>query len=522
MEAVVDHRRLTVGEGPLHELDEFPEHLHLDLAADAALADDLEGLERLALTSVGIDIGSSTSHLMFSRLVLRRRGADLSARFEVTERQVRYRSPILLTPYSSPTRIDVDRLAAFVAAQYGAAGLTPEQVDTGVVVITGEALNKENARPIAELFARQSGRFICASAGPHHEALLAAHGCGAVAASRLQQATVLNVDIGGGTTKLALVRRGTVVATAAISVGARLLAFDAAGRVTRIEAPARRLLRALGREGALGEVLPPGEREAVVRLLVDCLFEVLEGPPRSALARDLLVTEPLDGYPGLGGVDLVVFSGGVAEYLYGHATRDHGDLGLLLGRAIRHRLRHAGVRVLARGPGEGIRATVIGAGEYTVQASGVTSYLSDLAVLPVFGLKVVKAVVAPGRPVGAQLAAALAKFDLARFGPGLAIALALESPPSYPLLRAVAEDVAALVRGGEPPDAPLFLVVDVDIAHALGGILKEELRLPNAVIAVDGIDVGDLDYLDIGRPLGASESLPVTVKSLVFPGAARG
>jgi ethanolamine utilization protein EutA len=506
----------------MHDLDDFPEHDHLDFDDDSLDVTDVPGLEKLTLTSVGIDIGSSTSHLMFSRLTLQRRGADLSAAFEVTGREVLYRSPIALTPYSSSTRMDVDQLAAFVDEHYRGAGLTPDAVDTGVVVITGEALNKENAQPIAEMFARHSGKFICASAGPHHEALLAAYGCGAVAASRQRSSTVLNVDVGGGTSKLSIIRDGVVSSTAAISVGARLLAFDEAGRVVRVEAPARRLLRELGREVALGEILDEADRRAVVKLLVRSLFEVMGGEPSTPLTRDLMVTAPLHDHPGLAGIDLVVFSGGVSEYVYGHEQRDYGDLGLLLGHAIRHQVHHAGLRVLARGAQEGIRATVIGAGEYTVQASGVTSYLSDLGALPVFGLKVVKAVIRAGQPVRPLLQASLRKFDLTRFEPGIAIALALQERPTYPLLKAVGTDVAALVRESGNGAVPLFLVVDADIAHSLGGIIKEELRLPGEVIAIDGIDVGDLDYVDIGRPLGITESLPVTVKSLVFPHVARG
>jgi ethanolamine utilization protein EutA (predicted chaperonin) len=147
----------------------------------------------------------------------------------------------------------------------------------------------------------------------------------------------------------------------------------------------------------------------------------------------------------------------------------------------------------------------------------VTSYLSDLEVLPVFGLKVVKAVIRAGQPVRASLEGSLRKFDLQRFEPGLAIALALQEQPNYRLVQGVATEIAEVLRRSTDPAAPLYLIVDADIAKSLGGILKEELALPGEVIAIDGIDVGDLDYVDIGRPMGVSESLPVTVKSLVFP-----
>src|SRR5438034_536342 len=165
--------------------------------------EDILGLEAFKQKSVGIDIGSSTSHLIFSELLLRREG--FSSRFKVAERHILYQSPILLTPYTSGTSIDSKALQDFVDASYREAGVEPEDVDSGAVVITGEALNKENAQPIVEMFSRQAGKFICASAGPNHEALLAAYGSGAVALSEEHGWRLLSVDMGGGTTKLALI-----------------------------------------------------------------------------------------------------------------------------------------------------------------------------------------------------------------------------------------------------------------------------------------------------------------------------
>ena len=214
--------------------------------------EEIEGLEKLTINSVGIDIGSSTSHLIFSRLVLRREGSAFSSRFRVTERTVLYCSPIMLTPYLSGTLIDIEKIKHLVSQAYDEAGFTPETVDTGAVVITGEALKKENAQPIAELFARESGKFICVSAGPNHEALLAANGCGAVALSKAKAATMLNIDLGGGTTKLSLIRDGTVVSTAAIEVGARLIALAEDNVVGRLEQPAKTMMDELGHPVAVG------------------------------------------------------------------------------------------------------------------------------------------------------------------------------------------------------------------------------------------------------------------------------
>src|SRR2546427_11003508 len=135
------------------------------------VVEDIEGLEMFTLKSVGIDIGSSTSHLVFSQLTLRRQGASLSGRFKVTERKVLFRSNIMLTPYLSGTLIDTDKVKQFIEEAYKEAGFNPEDVDTGAVIITGEALKKENAQPIAEHFAKYSGKLICTAAGDNHEPL---------------------------------------------------------------------------------------------------------------------------------------------------------------------------------------------------------------------------------------------------------------------------------------------------------------------------------------------------------------
>src|SRR5436190_22296527 len=225
----------------MHDL-EF-EHLHVapeEVNEVAWTADNVE------LTTVGIDIGSSTSHLMFSRVHLQRLGTALSSRFVVIDRKIAWQSPILLTPYLPDFTINVDELESFIAGCYGYAGVDPAAVDSGAVILTGEAIKRHNARAIADLFSEQAGHFVCASAGHHMECQLAAHGSGAVALSRGHDATLLNIDIGGGTTKFALIENGNLAATAAIAVGGRLLVDDAKRGLTRIEEPARTIATSLG------------------------------------------------------------------------------------------------------------------------------------------------------------------------------------------------------------------------------------------------------------------------------------
>lgn len=489
---------------------DFPEGVEL-------ITEDIEGLEMFTLRSVGIDIGSSTSHLMFSRLTLRREGAAFSARFRVTDREMLYRSPIMLTPYIAGTLIDTEKVKDFIHDAYREAGFTSDDIDTGAVVLTGEALKKENARPVAEFFSKDSGKFICASAGPNHEALLAAHGCGAVALSKAERATVLNVDVGGGTAKFSIIRDGLVTQTAAVSVGARLIAFDDDGVVTRVELPAIRIMQESAGRVALGERISEGDRERFAQTMTSVLFDVILGRAYSPLTQELMITEPLQGYANLEGVDHVILSGGVSEYVYEHDQTSYGDLGPLFGASIRERLKAVSRPDLLRESAEGIRATVIGAGEYTMQASGTTSYISSTRALPAFGLQVVRPILDDHRPVEQAVRQALSKFDLSEMIPGLALAVSLSGQQNYQSLRRLADGIAGVSQRADGAGEPLFLVMNLDVAKSLGGILKEELNVPREVVAIDGIDVGDLDYVDIGRPVGASEVVPVTVKSLMFP-----
>jgi ethanolamine utilization protein EutA len=501
----------------MHDLDEDHEHPECAAIGPDTVMEDIEGLEMFTLKSVGIDIGSSTSHMVFSRLTLRRQGAALSGRFKVTDRQVLFRSKIMLTPYLSDTLIDVEQVQHFIANAYREARLQPDDIDTGAVIITGEALKKEHAQPIVEYFAQYAGKFICAAAGHNHEALLAAYGSGAVDLSRSEAKTVLNVDMGGGTTKFALIAHGEVRHTAAINIGARLIAFDASDVVTRIEAAGRALMHELGARVALGEKINAAQKEACAALMAKVLVEVIEQGPTSALAKQLMVTPPLRHYR-LDQVDHIVFSGGVSEHVYDRDRTAYGDVGPLLGKHVREALQGLSKHNMLREPMEGIRATVIGAGAYTVQASGTTSYISNSRVLPVFGLKVVRAALKQEQPVIEALQQALAKFDLPCFASGLALSLSLDGPLNYKTVREVAEGVAAVCQGSESSKSPLYLALDVDVAKSLGGILKEELKLDREVIAIDGIAVGDLDYIDIGTPMGITEVIPITVKSLMFPG----
>ncbi|HZR98186.1 MAG TPA: ethanolamine ammonia-lyase reactivating factor EutA [Chloroflexota bacterium] len=498
--------------------------------------------ELTQVTSVGIDVGSATAHLVFSRLALRRQQVGLASRYQVVHRETLARSPIALTPYAAGDQIAAAALGEIVAAAFREAGLTPEGVDTGALVITGAAAERANAAAIAALFAEQSGKFVTAVAGPHLEALLAAHGSGAVARSVATGQTLLHLDVGGATSKLSVVQAGAVLGSMALSVGARLVACDAAGRVTRLEPAGARAAAALGRPLALGDPLDAAGREALAERLAGALFQALARRPLDPFARSLLVTPPL-GYDG--SIDALTCSGGVAEYVYEQETRDFGDLGPYLGAAIRRRLAAPDFPLPLAPVDERIRATVIGAAQYTLQVSGKSIHVPRPDLLPLRSLPVVVPALPEGAADAAQVAAAvraaLEQHDLVDGAQPLAVAFRWAHEPYSELLRGLAErrvpGASALYRRLEPehrllralaeglvaalPETlarrqPLVVVCDNDVGSLLGRLLAEHVAPGADVVCLDEIELGPFDYIDVGERLPDRAAVPVVVKSLVF------
>src|SRR5262245_23143875 len=389
--------------------------------------------DRIRLTSVGVDIGSSTSHLLFSRLELERQ----DTRYVTVSRTLLHQSDILFTPYVDGTTIDGMALGQFIHEQYEAAGLRREDVDTGALILTGVALLRQNARAIADLFAAEAGRFVAVSAGDNLEATMAAHGSGAVQRSAEADGTILNVDIGGGTTKLAVCQAGRVREQAAIDVGARLVVVDEQGAITRLGGGGQQIGRAVDLELALdGHVRADGLR-AMAAYMADQVLRAIPTEGGGEPATDLLRTPPL-GYRGR--LDGIAFSGGVAEFVYGRQPMGFGDLGDQLAAAIRERVGRSGIPLLE--PAAGIRATVIGASQYTIQVSGSTIFVSPLEVLPLRNVPVL----APELPldqtdfdaaaVRDAIASARQRFDLTEADTPIALAFRWEGSATYRRLHA--------------------------------------------------------------------------------------
>ena len=469
--------------------------------------------EELILTSVGVDIGSSTSHLVFSRLELKLE----ATRYRVTRREILNESEILLTPYVDETKIDVEALEAFINRQYKKAKIKRDEVDTGALILTGVAVRRRNARAIGELFAQEAGKFVAVSAGDGLEATMAAHGSGAVAHSARTGGVVLNIDIGGGTSKFAICNNGKVQEVSAIDIGARLVAFNPDGALVRIEDAGRKHAGWAGMKIELGQKIHQDSLRAMVSGMMDKLFAILGPEPISEEVKSLLRLPPLT-YRGE--IDSVMFSGGVSEFIYNREKTSFGDLGPLIADEIHRRIPALGMLVME--PTARIRATVIGASQYTIQVSGNTIFITPEDAVPVRNVPVV----APEFPLETDELSkdavrdatlnALRRLDLQYGRQPVAIAFHWQGSATFFRLRAFSRGVVEGLKDVLDRGHPLVLVNDGDIGGILGLHFQEELRIPNPIISVDGIALNDFDYIDIGALIPSSGSVPVVIKSLIF------
>jgi ethanolamine utilization protein EutA len=494
-------------------------HQHDDGLSEAdrrASAQAILEQETLELRTVGIDIGSSTSHLLFARVFFQRQGRRLSDQFVVVDRKVEWRSPILLTPFLPDGTIDARRLSDFVHRCYTQAGLTRADVDTGAVILTGEAIKRKNARTIDEVFASESGKFVCATAGHKLEGILAAHGSGATALSRARGACALHVDIGGGSTKFALIDKGEILSVAAIAAGGRLIARDGDGSWTRVDESAGLVARALGIDPTPAALADERCRQRIATQLANLIVDQIVTGPADELGFPLQLTEPLERsvQPAY-----ITFSGGVAEYIFGHETRDYGDIARMLAAGLVEQLA-ARVTVPAAEAGQCIRATVIGASQFSVQVSGKTTHLSGQDALPAHNVPVVRLprpvpeLIDPDE-VAREFLRAAGRRDVDLAGP-VALCFSWTGLASYARLAAMADAIVTVAGRDAGHDNLLIVVADVDIAQSLGAILKEENGLRRSLIALDGVEFAELDFVDVGEYRNPPGVVPVVIKSLLF------
>ena len=446
------------------------------------------------LLSVGLDVGTTTTQLVVSRLQVENRASSLAVpELEITRREIRYRSPVYFTPLLDENRVDGEKIREIVEQEYKKAGITRQAVDTGAVIVTGETSRKENARAVTEALAHLAGDFVVATAGPELESVLAAKGAGAVEASLETEKPVLHVDIGGGTSNFCLIRGGKILDTGCFNVGGRLIRFRPDGVITSVSPVLRGGTRLQN-----GDWLTREQAEQLCRELTEVL-EMAAGlrqpEPRleSFLTKEgkalspALLTEPM----------VLSFSGGVADCIGSDPPwKEYGDLGPTLGRCIRESRLCAGEYRLGA---ETIRATVIGAGCHSAQLSGSTVFCQNVT-FPLKNLPVVEI---------SEVSAEEIRRALSRQEGAAVLAWKGLKSPDYPQVAAWAVEIASGLG-----EHPAYLCLEEDMAKALGQALALKLGRKAEILCIDRVKPGPESYLDVASPVGPA--LPVVVKTLIL------
>lgn len=466
------------------------------------------------LLSVGLDVGTTSSQLIVSELVVENRAGSFSVpEMQIGERKIRYRSPVHFTPLLDESLVDAQALKRLVEAEYAQAGIRREQVDTGAVIITGETSRKENARAVLEALSELAGDFVVATAGPDLESILAAKGSGAATLSEETGKPVLHMDIGGGTSNLALIREGQILATGCLNVGGRLLKFNERGKVLYISPVLQGICHL-----KVGDTATASQVEAVAQTLAQALEMAAGLREPTELLEHLWTKEanaaahratawrgklPVDGFDNSGSI--ISFSGGVADCIEKERHwLSFGDMGPALGRAIRDSRLCQGDYRLGQ---ETIRATVIGAGCHSAQLSGSTVFHVNvdfpLKNLPVISLSERE------QALPAEERILLIRKKLEQQDTQAVLALPGIPSPDYGSVRTLA---GVLVRSMERQG--VFVAVEQDMAKALGQAMALHLPHDQPCLCIDRVKLSEGAYLDIGAPVGPA--LPVVVKTLVL------
>ncbi len=449
------------------------------------------------LLSVGLDVGTTSTQMIVSAITVENRASGFAVpEMVISGREILYRSPVHFTPLQGHDRIDGEGLRRLIEAQYRIAGISRQQVDTGAVIITGETSRKENAATVLQALSQLAGDFVVATAGPDLESVLAAKGAGATDYSEKTGKTVLHMDIGGGTSNLALIRQGKIVQTGCLNVGGRLLKLNEQGVITYVspvlqgsifvgDKPTEKALESIAGMLCRGLAMAAGRMEKT-KLLDDLMTREVQGLWQ-------IPTEPVT----------VSFSGGVADCIGSdHPPLAFGDLGVYLGRAIRNSPLCLGDYVLGQ---ETIGATVIGAGCHSTQLSGSTVFCRNVS-LPQKNLPVVD--ITCEEQESPELAAIMAKKASLSDSSQVVFALPGYESPDYPKISALAKRIAEAAGGG-----PLYLCLQQDMAKALGQKLSLLLG-DRPCLCLDRLKLSCRSYLDIGTPVGPC--FPVVIKTLVL------
>jgi ethanolamine utilization protein EutA len=471
-------------------------------------------VNKIELLSVGVDIGSSTSHLVFSKLLLKRDEKSPTRRFIIQDRNIIYEGKIIDTPLLHDNTIDIAKLAFFFAKEYKHAGINPADVQTGAVIITGETAKKENAEEIVEILSNDAGKFVAATAGPNFESVIAAMGSGARDRSKKYNKTILSCDIGGGTSNIAISVNGKIISTSCVSVGGRLIALDSKDKICLLADPAKTVMEHLGMDYQFGDLIPEKDIDKIAETFAQVLIEVITGQPNSLLAKKLMITNNLDF---TNSIDEYTFSGGVAELIYG-GNGTYNDIGQILADKINLLTPKLTSPVIE--PLNKIRATVIGAGAHSLSISGSSGFMDDKLKFPIINIPVIKVDVEESKlsvqHVVSKINSSFQRFDLEEGKETVALYFKDPVRNSYPEVELFAKSIEAALPNSIDNRIPIILIFENDIACSVWNVIRRETGLKTNLLTLDELDLKEGDWIDIGEPLVGNQVFPVTVKSLIF------
>jgi ethanolamine utilization protein EutA len=359
----------------------------------------------------------------------------------------------------------------------------------------------------------KSGRFVSAAAGVNLESLLSAMGSGIVVQSGLRQKTILHVDIGGGTSNMSIASKGQVVSTSCINVGGRLLGIDENFKIWRIDGPSQFVMKKLDMSYQIGDIIQEEDVRKVAHEYAKALIEVMRGPASSAIAKELMMADSLDfSIP----IDEISFSGGVAEMFYG-SEEIVDDIGKYLAEEIRILVEDLDTPIVE--PENKIRATVIGAGAFSLSISGSTTFYDEKIELPIDNIPVLPVHLRneefDPKWFEEEINRAFMTFDMVE-GEDL-VALYFKDPILHADRFSVfAKAIEKVLPNSVTNKKLIILIFAYDFAKVLGIAIRDETSIKSNLLCLDEILLEAGDWIDIGAPLKSTQAFPVTVKSLVF------
>ncbi|MGD9567145.1 MAG: ethanolamine ammonia-lyase reactivating factor EutA [Sedimentibacter sp.] len=470
------------------------------------------------ILSVGIDIGTSTTQLVFSHITIENTAGSFSVpRIKIVDKEVIYRSDIYFTPLLTQTKIDGKKIREIIKEEYKKAKVIPEDVKTGAVIITGETARKENANEVLQNLSIFAGNFVVATAGPDLEAIIAGKGAGADKISIEKNTYVANIDIGGGTSNIVLFKNGETIDTGCLDIGGRLIKIHSDNnKIYYIYPKIKKLAESIGVQIEIGQIAEVDTMRKIAKAMAGILEESVSVKARGPMYEKMLTNKGIkDGY----NIEYITFSGGVADYIYNHDYTNpfkYGDIGVILGQEV---VNSSLLKKLKLKPAyETIRATVVGASSHTTDISGSTiTYTED--IFPIKNVPILKLSTddeANFKTMEEKVREKLRWFNLDNENQQVAVAMKGPRSPTFEEILSIA---TALINGMSElvqRNYPIVVIMEKDIAKVLGQTIYSQLNKSNNVVCIDNVKVENGDYIDIGKPLVNGNVVPVVIKTLLF------